>query len=119
MRPLLAFVLLLTVAQAPASYQRGEVVRVKNETKIPTVRVVAIPGDRVRIDDTGVYVNTERVTWVSGDLLASLPKPWNPELMAQDQYLVVGSHRSESAGVLNKGEYWAYIGVGSLEKVQQ
>src|SRR5262245_28624695 len=116
MRTLLGLTLFFVLAQTPTSFQRGEVVRVKNETRIPTVRVVAVPGDRVKIDNSGVYVNTEKVAWVSGEELASLPKPWEPELMARDQYLVVGSHRSESEGLLVKGEYWAYIGLDSLER---
>ena len=107
--------LFLVMAQAPV-FQRGDSVHVKGETKVKTVRVLALPGDRVRIDDSGVYVNGSKIDWVSGDLLSALPKPWTPEVMADRQYLVAGSERTESNGTLNKGEYWGYVPDDSLEK---
>jgi hypothetical protein len=76
-----------------------------------------VPGDRVRINDSGVYVNDAPVTWVSSDLLAALPKPWQPEVMAEGQYFVAGSYRSESEGTVNKGTYWAHTGADSLERI--
>ena len=111
-------VIVVAMLQNPALYQRGDVVRVKGETNIPTVRVIAVPGDRVQIDDSGVYVNDVAVTWVSSDLLAALPKPWQPEVMAVGQYFVAGSYRNESEGTLSKGNYWAYTGADSLERIE-
>jgi hypothetical protein len=107
--------LLLLMAQA-AVFQRGDAVRVKGENRVRVVRVIAVPGDRVRIEDSGVYVNGAKVDWVSGDLLSALPKPWTPEVMADRQYFVAGSERTESNGTLNKGEYWGYVPDDSLEK---
>src|SRR5262245_50196164 len=108
--------LLLLMAQTAGVFQRGDSVRVKGGNKVRVIRVVAVPGDRVRIDDSGVYVNGSKVDWVSSDLLSAFPKPWTPELMADRQYLVGGSERTESNGTLNKGEYWGYVPGDSLEK---
>jgi signal peptidase I len=117
MKVLSLAVVLVTMLQTPAIYQRGDVVRVKGEGNIPSVRVIAVPGDRVRINDSGVYVNDAPVTWVSSDLLAALPKPWQPEVMAEGQYFVAGLSRTESNGTLSKSAYWAYTGADSLERI--
>ena len=119
MKVLSLAVVLAAMLQSPAIYQRGDVVRVKGEGNIPSVRVIAVPGDRVRINDSGVYVNDVAVTWVSSDLLAALPKPWQPEVMAAGQYFVAGSYRTESEGTLSKGSYWAYTGMDSLERIER
>ena len=111
-------VVLVTMLQTQAIYQRGDIVRVKGETNIPTVRVIAVPGDRVRINDSGVYVNDAAVIWVSSDLLDALPKPWQPEVMAEGHYFVAASYRSESEGTLSKSAYWAYTGEDSLERIE-
>jgi signal peptidase I len=114
----IAIMLVTTMAQAPTIYQRGEIVRVKGKSEIPSVRIIAVPGDRVRIDDSGVYVNDGAVTSISAEFLLKLPKPWQPERIADGQYFVLGSQRAESNGTLTKGDYWAYIGGDALEKIR-
>jgi signal peptidase I len=119
MRSLILASILLTVFQTPTTFQRGEVVRIKGENNMPTARIVALPGDRVRVDDSGVYVNGEAVAWISAEMRAHIPKPWQPEVMAEGQYFLVGSRREETNGTLIKGDYWAYTVANSFEKLPQ
>lgn len=110
-------VLLFFAAQTPPAFQRGDVVHVKGEDKVPSVRIVALPGDRVRVDDSGVYVNGMNVAWISAELLAAIPKPWKPELVEPGQVVVGGTFSSESEGTSTRGNYWAYVGLSDLERV--
>ncbi len=118
MRALIIASILAAVLQS-ASFQRGEVVRVKDEARMPTARIVALPGDRMRVDDSGVYVNGETVSWISAETRSHIPKPWDPEVIADGQYVLVGSTRQETSGTLTKGDYWAYTGLDSFEKIKQ
>jgi len=56
--------------QGPAVFQRGEIVRLKSEPGMPTARIVALPGDRLRVDNSGVYVNGAIVPWISEETRA-------------------------------------------------
>jgi len=60
----------------------------------PLVMLVAAiekakPGDRIRIDSSGVYVNDVLVAGISPSLLASLGV-WNQQTIPADHYFVVG-----------------------------
>ena len=55
----------------------------------PIQRIVAKPGDRIRIDSSGVYVNDVLVAGISPSLLASLGV-WNRQTIPADHYFVVG-----------------------------
>lgn len=109
---------LLLMVQSQVVYQRGDVVRVKSEAESRMVTVVALPGDRVRIDDTGVYVNGALVTWISPELLARLAKPWDPEIIPVDHYFVAGEQRTDVAGRVSVSRYWALTGAENLERVR-
>ena len=87
--------------------------------KLHSARIVALPGDHVRVDDLGVYVNGQPVAWISAETRSHIPKPWQPELIAEGQYVLVGSTRQETNGTLTKGDYWAYTAADSFEKIQQ
>src|SRR5260221_794509 len=63
-------------AAQSAGFQRGEHVRIKAPTKPSdpvrrdmVLTVVAIPNDRIRFDDSGIYVNDLAVTAFSQDFL--------------------------------------------------
>ena len=102
------------MVQTEVTLQRGDIVRIKSENA-PLVRIVAVAGDRVRIDDSGVFVNGAAVTSISPELLS---KPWEPEIIPAGHYLVAGEERSESVSGVSVSRYWALIGANKVEKVQ-
>jgi hypothetical protein len=81
-------------AQAP-TYRRGEQVRIQSSDGKPASpsiqRIVAIPGDRLRADKTGVYVNDEAVAGISPELLGVIGK-WEQSVPV-GHYFVVGEKR--------------------------
>jgi hypothetical protein len=120
MQTLINLVVVFTLmVQGQVAYQRGDTVRIKSNPNASVVRIVAVASDRVRIDDSGVYVNGERVTWISPDLLAKLTKPWEPEIIPANHYFVAGETRTEVAGRVSVSRYWSLTGANNLEAVRQ
>ena len=81
----------LVYAQA-AEYVRGDMVRLvaqENGNPLPDSRVVAVPGDRVRIDRSSLTVNGLAVPAISRELLQTVSEPWD-QLVPQGHYFVVG-----------------------------
>ncbi len=94
---LAAFVLLTpaeTLAQIPG-FQHGDLVRVQTAEGAPASPelqiVVALPGDRLRIDDSGVYVNDIEVRWMSPELKRGLPH--ESEVIQPGQVFVAGEEQ--------------------------
>jgi hypothetical protein len=110
-----SFVAVVLMLQT-AAYQHGDLVFIRSENSRATV--VAVPGDRVRIDDSGVYVNSAPVTWISKELLLALPKPWAPEIIPTGHYFVAGESRTEQAGNVSMSRHWALTGANNLESVR-
>ena len=84
-------------AQVPMGYSRGDTVRIqsKDQTKpVPDPRIVAIAGDRVRIDRSGVFVNEIPLRWVSRDFTANYGErqPWDA-MVPPGQYVVIADYR--------------------------
>ena len=105
-----AIVVSATIHAQTPTYQRGQSVRVRSSTTSsdnPTtllLRIVAIPGDRIRVDDSQVYVNDVIVGGFSTDFLARVAHSpeRTPALVPEGHYFVMGEQR------LNQdiSEYW-------------
>jgi hypothetical protein len=126
MRTLLAAVVLLATpavhAQTPA-FQRGDLVRVQTAEGTPASPelqiVIALPGDRLRVDDSGVFVNDAEVRWMSSELKRGLPH--QSEVIQPGQVLVAGEehHTIMSAGGSRSttvGRSWSNIPLTRLSK---
>jgi len=107
----LAVIASATVYAQTAAFERGELVRVKAATNASepratalVLRVVAIPNDRIRLDDSTVYVNDVAVTGFSPDFLnrvAHSPER-TPQTVPQGHYFVMGEQRN----IRDISEYW-------------
>src|SRR5688572_32537819 len=88
-------------AQA-ANYKRGDEVRVQSAAgqpaSPPVQRVVAIPGDRVRVERTALYVNDKVVKGLSPELVATVGR-WEPQAVPAGHYLVMGEDKHDSGTV--------------------
>jgi Signal peptidase, peptidase S26 len=109
----------MTSAQAPA-LQRGDLVRVvpgayRADVKATPLllKVVAIPDDRMRVQDTALYVNDIAVTGFSEDFLARVAAAPErvPLVVPLGHYFVMGEQRSIS----DITEYWGQHAAGSIE----
>lgn len=81
----------LVHAQAP-QYVRGDMVRLvaqENGDPLPDSRVVAVAGDRVRINRSSLTVNGVAAVGISRELLQTVSEPWD-QLVPQGHYFVVG-----------------------------
>ena len=79
------------------SYNRGDTVRIQSKDQSkpsPDPRIVAVAGDRVRIDKSGVFVNEMPLTWVSRDFAANYGErqPWDATVPA-GHYVVIADYR--------------------------
>jgi len=99
-----------TICAQTVTFERGDFVRVKPATNVsePTtslvLRVVAVPNDRIRVDDSTVYVNDAAVTGFSPDFLnrvAHSPERV-PQTVPQGHYFVMGEQRTAR----DISEYW-------------
>jgi signal peptidase I len=102
------------------SFQRGSVVRDESGRRIPSYmikRIVAIPGDTIRISGFRAYIRPEGSTTFSAEqdlipgayqiLAGSLPEGWAKEFpfsgeqppvtLEQDQYFLLGDNRQNSS----------------------
>ena len=88
---LFIFAAITVQAQAPA-YQRGDTVRIKGVATPAELEIVGIPGDHVRNDDTGLYVNDVAVTYFPPDFLDRFR--WQGEKVIPDgHYFIMGVAR--------------------------
>ena len=83
-------------AQTVVSYNRGDTVRLHSRDQMkptPDPRIIAVGGDRVRIDQTGVFVNEVPLVWVSRDFAANYGKrPWD-SMVPEGHYAVIADYR--------------------------
>jgi signal peptidase I len=103
----------------PQTFQRGEQVRVKppaapsDSRATPLVlRVIAVPGDRIRLNDSAIYVNDVPVIGFSQDFLARVAHvpERTPQLVPDGHYFVMGEQRTNQ----DISEYWGQHSAGSL-----
>jgi len=87
-------------AQAP-SFQRGERVLVRTADRTlaspSTQTVVALAGDRLRIDQTGVYVNDQKVSTLPSRVVEILP-PENETIPAGHVFVAGEGREGDSIG---------------------
>jgi hypothetical protein len=114
---LIVLVHLLHAQDAP-SFQRGEVVRVKSDPQPSEFRVIAIAGDHVRVDRSGIYVNE---IWIglSREMRDSMMETWSSETVPAGHYFVVGEERIETEGRVRISRSSALTGAGNLEKMRE
>src|SRR4051812_30242883 len=94
-------------AQVP-TYVRGDIVRlVSNDATdpLPDSRILAVPGDRIRVTRTAVMVNGEAVSDVPPALLAQFAEPVE-QMIPAGHYFVIGEKRPAPNSVV---EYYAVI----------
>jgi len=98
----LAFLGAATLQAESAHYKRGDQVRVQiasGELASPPVqRVVAVPGDRFRVEKTALYVNDKLVDGLSPELVATIGG-WEPQVVPAGHYLVMGEEKRDHSAV--------------------
>jgi len=88
-------------AQAP-TYQRGDTVRIKGLARPGELKVIGIPGDYLRNDDTGLSVNGIPVTYFASDFLERFK--WQGEkVIPEGHYFVMGTERLNKRVTENVG----------------
>jgi hypothetical protein len=114
----------LESAAQSVMFQRGEHVRVKAPTKPSdpkesnfAVTVVAIPNDRIRVQDSNLYVNDLAVRGFSRKLLGHVThSKHTPRVVPDGSYFVMGEHQWT---LDDTEEYWGTIEATSLEMANQ
>ena len=124
-----------TTSAQSATFQRGDLVRVlpPTATSAPQtpildanaqyhragmeLRIVAVAGDRIRIDKWAIYVNDVQVTGFSPDFVARVVQAPEraPQIVPEGHYFVMGEQR------INKNilEYSGQHSGGQLERASR
>jgi len=118
MLALILVTLASTSIDAQQAFDRGQSVRVrapKAESRaVIALKIVAVPGDRVRVVDDRVYVNDTAVTGFTPEFLERVAAaPRVPDVVPAGHYFVMGERRSND----DIAEYWGVHAVTSLERV--
>jgi len=84
-----AFLVLGTLSvQAQDTYQRGDLVRLRTDDgSIVTPTVIAVAGDRLRLDDSGLFVNDVRVA-VPPEFLETVKAGWQQTVPAAHYFVM-------------------------------
>ena len=106
----------------PASFQRGDFVRVKpgtNKSEVSTplvLRVVAGPGDRIRVRNARLYVNNVAVTGFSRGFVSRVVDTPDriPQVVPDGHCFVMGEQRTNQ----DISEYWGQHSALSLERAR-
>jgi signal peptidase I len=95
----------------PQVYQRGDVVRVRDVSKPAVFKIIGIPTDRIRADETGVYVNDVAVTGFSREFLTRFKR--QPMVVPNGHYFVIGEQRIND----DFSENMSIVPASALEKL--
>jgi hypothetical protein len=109
---LLAIVVSSGFQTQPIVYQRGDIVRVRDVPKPAAFKVIGIPADRIRADETGVYVNDIAVTGFSSEFLTRFKRA--PMVVPNGHYFVIGEERING----DVSENMSMVPAAALEKRQ-
>jgi signal peptidase I len=118
----LAVLMSATIQGQSPALQRGEFVRVKpsasssdTQTTLP-LKIVALPNDRIRLDDSGIYVNDVPVSGFSRDFITRVVRApqRTPEAVPSGHYFVMGEQRNNQ----DISEYWGIHPEARLERVR-
>ena len=97
MRRLIVIGLFLVILQIPLrsqdAFERGVAVRIQGRSCPASVKIVAIPGDGLRMDKTGIYVNDQAVGGLSSEFTAMNPK-MDPTVVPAGHYFVAAEERN-------------------------
>ena len=96
----------------PQVYQRGDVVRVRDVSKPAAFKVIGIPTDRIRADETGVYVNDVAVSGFSREFLTRFKR--QPMVVPNGHYFVIGEQRIND----DVSEDMSLVPASALEKLR-
>jgi hypothetical protein len=119
----LAVIASATIHAQSQTFQRGDQVRVKAPTAPSDpqatpllLKVVAVPKERIRLDDSAVHVNDVVVTGFTQDFLARVAHTpgRTPQTVPEGHYFVMGEQRANQ----NISEYWGQHAEGSLERAR-
>jgi hypothetical protein len=80
------------------------------------LRVVAVPNDRIRIDNSRIYVNDVEVTGFSPEFVARVAHApeRTPQVLPDGHYFVMGETRT----IQDISEYWGQHFGGRLERAR-
>jgi len=87
-------------SEAP-QYAKGDVVELQRRStgeSVPDSRVIAVAGDRITADKSGIVVNGERVPGVSPELLEQFAKRWE-QVIPAGHYYVIGERQERNSTV--------------------
>jgi len=96
----------------PQVYERGDIVRVRDVSKPAAFKVIGIPADRIRADETGVHVNDVAVTGFSREFLTRFKRP--PTIVPNGHYFVLGEQRVND----DISENMSIVPASALEKLR-
>jgi hypothetical protein len=113
--------MLAVMVQAPDALERGDWVRLKSVPTSMPVRIVGVGGDRIQIARSGLYLNGVAVPFIASELLSTVDKTREPEIIPDGQYFVVGQTRVESrvTGRVSCQCVWGLFPVANLQKIPQ
>jgi hypothetical protein len=115
------FAVFAVMVQGPVGLDRGDWVRIKSRPNSIPVRIVAVSGDRIQIAKSGLYLNGVAVPWISRELLSTVDRTREPEIIPADHYFIVGQARTESrlTGRVSCQCLWGFFAVADLEQMPQ
>ena len=91
-----------TLQAQSAIYSRGDQVRVQaasgEPASPPVQRVVAVAGDRIRVEKSALYVNDKLVEGLSPELVATIAS-WEPQVVPAGHYFLMGEEKHDASAV--------------------
>jgi len=109
----------VSIHAQPAAFQRGESVRVRPSSAATraaiALKIVAVPGDRIRVDAARLFVNDAAVSGFSPEFVKRVAQaPRAPDVVPDGHYYVMGEQRSND----DISEYWGVHAAVSLERTR-